>query len=61
MKVKTFRGIQGQGEREISRELVKADYPQDCIYTVQEKAWVDGVTLKEWAQKVLKPFAEART
>ena len=31
-------------------------FPICCEYFCQENAWMDGVTMLEWVEKVLKPF-----
>ena len=31
-------------------------YPQDLVYTIQEKAWNDTETMYEWIEKVWRPF-----
>jgi len=35
-------------------------YPQDLVYTVQEKAWNDTETMCEWIKKVWRPFGMKR-
>ena len=48
-----FKGKQGG---RISREF--AQYPSSCVYTVQEKAWMDKRVFIEWVEKVWKPYCD---
>lgn len=36
-------------------------YPRDCVYAVQEKAWVDRSVFMTWISKVWKPFCHDKT
>jgi hypothetical protein len=33
-----------------------SQYPQSCLYTVQQKGWIDKETFLEWIKKVWQPF-----
>jgi hypothetical protein len=37
------------------------DYPKSCLYTVQEKGWIDKITFLEWINLVWKPFCNGKT
>ena len=50
----------GKANGRINREFTddKNDYPKDCFYAAQPKAWMDERICLEWAEKVVKPWAQ---
>ena len=46
----------------ISREWQGVtEYPETCIYAVQQKAWIDERTFLQWIKKVWKPFCGSKS
>ena len=41
-------------------KYITAGYPQDIVYTIQEKAWNDTEMMTEWIKKVWHPFCVKR-
>jgi hypothetical protein len=39
----------------------RTDFPNSCVYTVQEKGWIDKDTFLEWIEKVWKLFTKGKT
>lgn len=49
-KLKPFVIFKGRRNGKIDREL--KSFPSDCIYAVQEKAWIDKDTFNDWTNEV---------
>ena len=39
---------------------VSLQYAESCIYTVQEKAWIDKTNFSTWIQRVWMPFSNGK-
>ena len=59
-KLPPFIVFKGVPNGRISREFGNGNYPTDCIYDVQEKAWVDQRIFLIWVEKVWKPFTQRK-
>lgn len=56
-KLPPFIIFKGKSNGRISREWTgETSFPSDCMYAVQEKAWIDEKTFLEWVHKVWSPF-----
>ena len=58
IKLKPFLIFKGKPEGRIIREFSQLNYPDGCIYTVQEKAWIDEASFGVWIEKVWRLFCE---
>jgi hypothetical protein len=54
--------FKGQPGGRISREFTNPafNYPQDCIYNVQPKAWNEARVFLDWKHRVLAPYAATK-
>jgi len=48
--------FKGKPNGRIQREF--SSYPEDCLYMVQENAWMDEHIMRDWVHCVLKPYVE---
>ena len=60
-KLCPFVVFKGKKNGRFAREFSVLSYPESCSFTVQEKAWVDKVTLLEWVKEVLEPYAKSKS
>jgi transposase-like protein len=59
-KLEPFLIFKGKPTGRIIREFAQMNYPEGCVYTVQQKAWIDEESFSVWIEKIWKPFCESR-
>ena len=51
-----FTIFKGRGGGRVINKFPADNFPQDSLYAVQDKAWVDKRVFLEWVEKVWNPF-----
>jgi hypothetical protein len=60
VKLKPFLIFKAKLGGRIIREFTQHNYPEVCVYTVQETAWIDKTAFNLWIEKVWKSFCHGK-
>lgn len=56
-----FKGKRsGRIIREVTQRASENGYPADCVYSVQDKAWIDEELMLEWIRRVWAPWVQSK-